>query len=488
MVRVVKQSKNVQQQRRPLFCALNAHVEKEKMSFHVPGHKNGLNWPLNSPMRKVLPFDQTEVTGLDYLHEPEDVLKESQELVRDFYSSKKSYYLINGSTVGNLAMVMGATSKGDRVLVDRTCHQSIIHALELAGVRPVFVTPDYQMEKREAVGVSLERIQWAFEKYPGIKAVILTYPSYNGQVFSLDKIAVYAHQKGAVVLVDEAHGAHFALGDPFPDQALSLGADIVVQSAHKLLPAMTQTGYLHINHEVSSDIQRKVEQYLHMLQSSSPSYILMQSLEYARFFMSQFDGEDLKTTMTYRNDWIETFEHSGLVYEQSDDPLKGRVYWPGQSGSQLLNALEEQGLFPEKSDEESVLLTFPLMKKDARPVNRVEAVSLPEYSSDLLNKDMNQFNMDKFPVISELTISYDEQLQLPIETIPLEKAAGKIAARNIVPYPPGIPLVLKGEEVTKEAIEQLNIYLKQKMRVVGLNDQFEMDFFQTCRKSIRLNR
>lgn len=482
MVKVVKRSKNVQQQRRPLFCALNNHVKKEKISFHVPGHKNGMNWPMDSAMKQMLPFDQTEVTGLDYLHEPEDVLKESQELLSSFYGSKKSYYLVNGSTVGNLAMVMGATSKGDWVLVDRMCHQSIIHALELAGVRPVFVTPAYQTEKREAVGVSLESIEAAFEKYPEIKAVILTYPSYNGQIFSLDKITEYVHQNGAVVLVDEAHGAHFVLGDPFPKQALSLGADIVVQSAHKMLPAMTQTGYLHIHPEVSEAIQRKVEQYLHMLQSSSPSYVLMQSLEYARFFAAQFNEEDLKTTLDYRDRWMEMFKDSGLTYLQSDDPLKVRLYWSGQSGSQLLNVLEEQGLFPEKNDEESVLLTFPLLKKDDRPLEKAEAVKLPESFPDVLNKHSFQLNMDKFPLLSELAISYEQQQQLPIKRIKLNKAAGKIAARNIVPYPPGVPLVLKGEAVTKEAIEQLNFYLEQNMRVVGLNNQLEMDFFSNLQE------
>ena len=482
MVRVVKRSKNVQQQRRPLFCALNDHLEKEKMSFHVPGHKNGMNWPRDSAMRQMLPFDQTEVTGLDYLHEPEDVLKESQELLSSFYGSKKSYYLINGSTVGNLAMVMGATNKGDQVLVDRTCHQSIIHALELAGVRPVFVTPAYQTEKREAIGVSLENIQKAFEKYLDIKAVILTYPSYNGQVFSLDKVADYVHQQGAVVLVDEAHGAHFALGDPFPKQALSLGADIVVQSAHKMLPAMTQTGYLHIHHKVPAGIQRKVEQSLHMLQSSSPSYVLMQSLEYARFFAAQFDEEDLNTTLAYRDHWIEIFENSGLMYLQSDDPLKVRLYWPGYSGGQLLKVLEEQGLFPEKNDEESVLLTFPLLKKSDRPLERVETVKLPGFSPNGLNKNPVQLNMDKFPMLSELAISYEQQQQLPIKQIKLNEAAGKIAARNIVPYPPGVPLVLKGEAVTEEAVEQLNFYLEQNMRVVGLNNQLEMDFFSNLQE------
>lgn len=148
----MKQEKRIQQQRRPLFCALQSHLQQEKVSFHVPGHKNGVNWPAESCMKQVLAMDQTEVSGLDYLHEAEGVLKESQDLLTDFYNSEQSYYLINGSTVGNLAMVLGTISRGDAVLVDRSCHQSVIHALELAEAEPIFITPTYQAEKKEAVG------------------------------------------------------------------------------------------------------------------------------------------------------------------------------------------------------------------------------------------------------------------------------------------------------------------------------------------------
>lgn len=477
MVKVVKQEKRVQQQRRPLFCALQNHLQEEKVSFHVPGHKNGVNWPVDSYMKQVLAMDQTEVTGLDYLHEAEGVLKESQALLRDFYGSRQSYYLINGSTVGNLAMILGAVSKGDTVLVDRSCHQSVIHALELAEAEPIFVTPAYQEEKKEAVGWDINHVQSAFEEIGDIKALILTYPSYNGQVAELYELIDYTHQQGAVVLVDEAHGAHFTLGSPFPLSALDQGADVVVQSAHKMLPALTQTGYLHVGKHVSEPIHQKVEQYLHMLQSSSPSYLLMQSLEYARYFLSQFTQEDLQQTLAYRDQWIELFRKSGLEFWQSDDPLKGRLHWADHSGDQLSLLLEEQGVYPEKSDHEAVLLTFPLLKDSDKSLEVPHSFYLPEEITSMKNKEVTKKQSFDYPGLTSLEMGYTEQKQAEIKKVSLTEAEGEIAAQNITPYPPGIPLVLKGQRILSADIDSLQASLNKKHRIVGLDNNKYVSIF-----------
>lgn len=476
MVKVVKQGKDVQQQRRPLFCALQKHLQQEKVSFHVPGHKNGVNWPEDSYMKQALAMDQTEVTGLDYLHEAEGVLKESQALLKEFYDSKQSYYLINGSTVGNLAMILGTVSKGNAVLVDRSCHQSVIHALELAEVEPIFITPTYQIEKKEAVGWDISHVHLAFKKRDQIKALILTYPSYNGQAAELKEIIDYAHQQGAAVLVDEAHGAHLTLGAPFPPSALDQGADVVVQSAHKMLPALTQTGYLHVGKDIPEQIHQQIERYLHMLQSSSPSYLLMQSLEYARYFLAQFAQDDLLRTLDYRDQWVEVFTKIGLEFWQSDDPLKGRLHWPNHSGEQLSLQLEKQGLFPEKIDYEAVLLTFPLLKHSEETVEIVPEIHLPkEVPSEQV---VNEKNFH-YPILTSLAMGYSEQKKAEIKKVAYTEAVGEIAAQNITPYPPGIPLVLKGQRILSEDVDSLRISLDRNQRVVGLDENKYLTIFST---------
>lgn len=463
------------QHRRPLYDALKQHREKERVSFHVPGHKSGLNWDESlASFHSMLSFDQTEVSGLDYLHEPVGVLKESQDLLSKLYGSKKSYYLINGSTVGNLAMILGTTNKGDQVFVDRSCHQSVIHALELAELCPIFLTPELTKEDATPLGINLARLEEAFEHYPSVKALIVTYPTYDGMVYPLKELIDYARKRQCLVLVDEAHGAHFTLGDPFPVSALDLGADVVVQSAHKMLPSFTQTAYLHIGDQTSDVLKNRIEHYLHIFQSSSPSYPLMLSLEYARYFLAFFSKTDMETTLNYRDLWKKQFELAGLKVFQSNDPLKVRVSWVEHSGDGLAVQLEKQGIFCEKTDQSTVLLTFPLLKQGTETIE--------PFSIQLQQQTVNDWaeieeSMVLIAPYTELDLSYDRQKNRTIERIQLKEAEGKIAAQNITPYPPGIPVVLKGERLTIEQINQLVQYLSQSIRVVGLENNRKLAVF-----------
>lgn len=470
-----KKTNDENQHRRPLFEVLNQHRKKEKVSFHVPGHKNGVNWDEQlTSFHAMLSFDQTEVSELDYLHEPVGALKESQDLLGELYGSKKSYYLINGSTVGNLAMIMGSTNKGDQVFVDRSCHQSIIHALELAELRPIFLTPELTELDATPLGFTVARLEEAFENYPSVTALIITYPTYDGMVYPLEELIAYARKRKCFVLVDEAHGPHFTLGEPFPVSALDLGADVVVQSAHKMLPSLTQTAYLHLGHQVSSLIKHKIEHYLHIFQSSSPSYPLMLSLEYARYFLACFNEKDLKATLAYRDLWEIQFKKAGLKSFQSSDPLKVRVSWGNHSGEVLAAQLEKQGIFSEKANHSTVLLTFPLLKQTTE-VREPFCIQLPE---DLEIKEIENEETN-FSIASymELDLSYQSQNSSRMKRIRLADAEGQIAAQNITPYPPGIPLVLKGERITIEQIRQLNHFVKQSMRVVGLGNEMELTIF-----------
>ncbi|MEC2855836.1 aminotransferase class I/II-fold pyridoxal phosphate-dependent enzyme, partial [Bacillus cereus] len=196
---------------------------------------------------------------------------------------------INGSTVGNLAMILSCCGEHDIVLVQRNCHKSIINALKLAGANPIFLDPWIDEAYNVPVGVRNEIIKKAIEKYPNAKALILTHPNYYGMGMDLEASIAFAHAHKIPVLVDEAHGAHLCLGEPFPKSALTYGADIVVHSAHKTLPAMTMGSYLHINSHLVDE--EKVTTYLSMLQSSSPSYPIMASLDIARFTMARIKEE-----------------------------------------------------------------------------------------------------------------------------------------------------------------------------------------------------
>lgn len=479
--RVMGEKKNFDQKQRPLFDALKKHHKQEKISFHVPGHKNGLNWLEDmAAFRGILPFDQTEVTGLDYLHEAEGAIKKSQDLLTNFYQSQQSYYLVNGSTVGNLAMILGTTQKGDRVFVDRNVHQSIIHGLELNELRPIFLAPEIESKHQSPVGISLATLQKALLAYPEVKALILTYPTYAGAIYPIEELLDLAKAHNCLTLVDEAHGAHFILGEQnasFPKSALFLGADIVVQSAHKMLPALTQSAYLHIGNNLTEEQKSKVEHYLHMLQSSSPSYLLMLSLEYARWFLASLTAADLEASLVLVKNWKYFFEEQGLNAEISGDPLKLILRYQGLTGIELGKKLEKSGLFPELVDHEKIVLTFPLIKENQ------DLGAFSEFDKCQLGLEKSSEKRNNFIVnghysrLSELELTYAAQVGLTFEKIMWRTSIGRIAAENITPYPPGVPLALKGEKIQQEHITQLAGWLSQGARVVGLTEQGEIQVY-----------
>lgn len=468
------EKEQLNQQQRPLFDALRKHKKLEKHSFHVPGHKNGLNWlDEMSEFKQLLAYDQTEVSGLDYLHEPTGVIEASQTLLSDFYKSKKSYYLVNGSTVGNLAMIMASVKRDDLILMTRDAHQSVIHGVELAGATPLFLGQVSEAEGTIKEGIEPAALKAVFKQYSGIKALVMTYPTYYGEIYPLKELIELAKANNCLVLVDEAHGAHFTLGSPFPVSALELGADVVVHSAHKMLPALTQASYLHIGKGSSIEFQREIEHYLHILQSSSPSYLLMMSLEYARYFLANWTLDDLKQTLAYVTFWENKLEQAGFDVLKTADPLKLNIRKTGYLGEELAIYFEEKGLFPELSTESFILLTFPLLKAQ-------QPIQLPEVDLEQLESREvveKKRPIVRYPQMATLALSYEQQKMKAVEFVDLEQAIRRISAVTVTPYPPGIPLILKGEEIKKEQLAVLKVGLAQFNRIVGLKNQNEILVF-----------
>lgn len=462
---------DVTQKRTPLYEALKTHIQKNTISFHVPGHKNGCLFGENlSNFRSFLQYDVTEISGLDDFHNPEEAIFEAQELLSSYYKTEKSYFLVNGSTVGNLAMILGTCEEGDLVLVQRNCHKSVIHALMLSKLQPVFISPEVNKEWKVANGLSKETISMALNMYPNVKAIILTYPNYFGIASNIEEIIKLAHSKDIPVLVDEAHGAHFILGKPFPKSALSLGADVVVQSAHKTLPAMTMGSFLHIN---SSRVNKsKIERYLHMLQSSSPSYPIMVSLDLARHFIANFTAEDKDFTIRCIQKFkekLKSLKEIRVLLSPNQDPLKITLQTKDRgSGYKLQEVLENEGIFCEMADPYNVLLVLPLLKKD-QPYRYDEAfIKIKQAVKNLPEqKKHNHAFISNSILISKLELPYHEMGDKKKKLISLDNASGKVCGETIIPYPPGVPLLMEGEKISEEAIYYLNLLLDMQARFHG---------------------
>lgn len=454
----------MKQTRTPLFDQLIKHNQKSPISFHVPGHKFGEVFlgKGQSFFSDILKLDATEITGLDDLHSPEGVILEAEELLADLYRTQKSFFLINGSTVGNLSMILSAINENDLVLVQRNSHKSIMNGIKLAKAIPVFISPDFNEEYKVAGGLNIDDIKSAINQYPDAKALILTYPNYYGLTYDLKSIIDLAHTHDIPVLVDEAHGVHFIAGDSFPQSAVELGADIVVQSAHKTLPAMTMGAFLHFQSSLVS--RDKLQFYLQALQSSSPSYPLMASLDLARSYLGTYSREDL----TYLSGEIESFRSTVNNIEtirllNQGDPLKITIQATGTlSGFELQRILESQGVFTELADPYNVLCVLPLLKRgmkhrwlEAADSLAVAALSIPK------ERSISENHFIKNYAISTLAVGYKEMERQETEVIPLDASAGRICAESIIPYPPGIPLCLPGEVVKEEDLQTIS-YLRNK--------------------------
>lgn len=465
---------------RPLVHRLMKFKEANPISFHVPGHKNGALSGLPAELRTALTYDLTELEGLDDLYQPEGVIKQAEQKLTDFYQSDKSFFLINGSTVGNLAMVYATCTVDETVIVQRNAHKSIFNAIELTGARPVFISPEWDSVTKTAGTVTAKQVEKALISFPEAKAVILTYPTYYGTTgVELEEAIRLCHEREIPVLVDEAHGAHFVIGEPFPVSALELGADVVVHSAHKTLPAMTMASFLHVRSDLI--VPEKVAHYLQMLQSSSPSYLLMASLDDARAYVESYSEEDRLGFMKRRKSFLKQLAQIvHLETIETDDPLKLMLRMDGYSGYDLQRAMNEVGVYAELADLYQVLLVLPLLKKEQQypfeeTAKKIELAVEHTAKSKLKMQLLDLPVFDK--VISMPFYIMKEIEQLQAEWIPYGDAVGKIAAASLIPYPPGIPLLLAGERVTEYHIQSIALLLATGARFQGAIRLHEKQIF-----------
>lgn len=459
----------------PLYTALLEHAKRNPISLHVPGHKNGqvMLEQAVQVYKDIMAIDLTEVSGLDDLHDPKGVIAEAQQLTAELYGAQRSYFLVNGSTVGNLAMIMACCSEGDEVLVQRNSHKSIIHGIQLAGATPIFLSPKIDEEYQVPSYVKFETVKEAITLYPNVKALILTNPNYYGLTSCLRDIVKFAHNHHIPVLVDEAHGAHFIAGRSFPVSALEVGADIVIHSAHKTLPAMTMGSFLHINSERID--REKLEFYLSMLQSSSPSYPIMASLDLARAYLSRIiqenKHESILDTVRKVKHQINSMEQLQVVETQDKlvrtDPLKVTIKSTnGLSGFVLQEHLERYDLYAELSNPSHVLFILPLNDEDIVG-EKLSKINF-ELSLGSKNKSFKK-KLDGLEMkgIHRLEKPYSYFKHCKKQLVRIEESVGHYSAESIVPYPPGIPFIMNGETITEELVETLKWLLESGVNIQG---------------------
>ncbi len=476
-----------EQLRTPLFDAMVALAESKKVSFHTPGHKSGKG--ISTRFRKfvgpkIFSIDLTTLDEVDSLHKPKGVIKEAQALAARAYGTDRSFFLVNGTTGGNHAMILATCRPGDKVLVARNAHKSIIAGLILSGAQPVFFDPVFDPNLNLMLNVTIDRSKAIIDAHPDARAIVLTSPNYYGICADLVEIIDYAHQKGVIALVDEAHGPHLTFHSDLPTSAVQAGADMCVQSIHKIIGGMTQASMLHAREgRINMAMLARV---LRVVQTTSPSYILMASLDLARMQMATEGWKLLDKAITLAEEarvrinkipGCTCFSRENItasLFARMGDldvtKLTIGVSGLGLTGfqvSQLLNL--RHGIQVEMADPFHVLVIVSIGdRKD--DLNRL-VDALKEISAEGQQGPTRRFQPITIPkFVNEWRMSPHDAFLSDHEQVELNAGIDRISAEIVTVYPPGIPVVTPGEVITKEAVAYLEAMLALGATVDGLDE------------------
>lgn len=459
----------------PLVKGVLDYVKKGNTLFCMPGHKGGKGFLSTEPGKKfyemLIKTDITEVDGLDNLHHAEGIINEAQNMLSSFYGSKKSYFLVNGSTSGNLAMIFSCFNEGDKVIVERNCHRSVLNGIIMRKLNPVYIKNKIHKKYNAPLSIEGEHFIETIRANEDAKGIIITYPNYYGICCDLNVIISEAHKRGMKVLVDSAHGAHFGVHEALPESAVSLGSDYVVTSSHKTLPSFTQTAYLHIGENV--DIG-KVDFYVSAFLSTSPSYMLMCSMDYARYYLQEYGHEDYGKLISMLNIYrqrINKLKGFHVIGAEDSDAYNIDVtryvlnVEKGFSAFKLYDYLRSRNLQPEFCDSSNVILIFSTFTTEAEIKALYEALRCCNLD-ELKNYDIN---IKDISIPNKRMLPY-EAIQKEKKNIPFYSAENKVCAEAVVPYPPGIPVILPGEVIERSTIDFINYYLRQKVTMLGVKN------------------
>ncbi|MDE6969558.1 MAG: aminotransferase class I/II-fold pyridoxal phosphate-dependent enzyme [Eubacterium sp.] len=470
-----------------LYERLSAYARTDVYPFHMPGHKRAdLNF--TNPYK----IDLTEIDGFDNLHFAEDILLKAQKKLEKIYHSRKSYYLINGSTCGILSAIGTLTKPEDHVLIARNCHKSVYNAVKLFHLKADYVYPKI-MNCGIQGNIEPEQLEQILEKQKNIRLVVITSPTYDGIVSDIRKIADITHKYHAYLIVDEAHGAHFSLSEYFPESAVSQNADLVIHSLHKTLPGFTQTAALHVtSNRIDEKQYEQLEEMLRIFQSSSPSYLLMAGIDrcvdmiersgsqlfekYQKNLIRYYKACEklihlhVLTEKDYEEYQIPAADHGKILIRTDSTSLDGR---------QLYHLLADSYHLQMEMYSARYVLAMTSIMDTQEGFDRL-FWALLEIDRQLDEDDQEQTAqtehfLEKVYGVREKVLEISDIVHYNIEETDLHCCAGKICAEYIYLYPPGIPMIVPGEKLTDEFVKTLEKCCQMRLQLAGMKDR-------TCRK------
>ena len=487
--------------KRNLFEELKTYGESDFYPFHMPGHKRN---PDSGFLPEMYKIDITEIDGFDNLHHAEGIIKNAQEKAASLYHSKETFYLINGSTVGILTSIAALSDRGKKLIMARNCHKAVYHGAFLNQLETEYIYPKMIEEFGISDGITAQQVEDKIQEIilrEGISdeqagkliaGIVVTSPTYDGILSDVNGIVKIAHNYGIPVIVDQAHGAHFGFHSAFPENAVSDGADLVIHSTHKTLPAPTQTALLHYNSLLVS--LETVKKYLRIYQSSSPSYVLMAGIDSCMDFVKREGQERLEQLLISRKELSERSKElkkikiypsmlerginghdiSKIFFQGTEEPgrLLISVRGSGFTGQQLYDVLRETyHIQMEMCASDYVIAILSMMDRKEGFDRLWKALS--ETDKLLTNTEKNtKEEKTQFPEYChfqpDAVLKISDAYMAEEESVPLREAKGRIVSEFVNLYPPGIPLLVPGEKIDDKMIPMIEAYLHNGYAVQGI--------------------
>ena len=459
-----------------LYRKLEEYSRADYYPFHMPGHKRN-----SASVRGEFPLERdiTEIEGFDNLHHPEDLLLEAQQNVAKLYGTRESFYSVNGSTAALLAAISAAVPRNGQILVARNCHKAVYHAIYLRNLKPAYIYPQMDSEWWINGGIFPDKVERCLAENPEIQAVLITSPTYDGVVSDVKEIAEIAHKYGVPLIVDEAHGPHFGFHPAFPGRANDLGADVVINSLHKTLPSLTQTAILHINGKIVN--RRRIKKYLDMLQSSSPSYIFMASLDACVDFV---DGKCenafelyVERLQKFREE-LKPLQHLQILRTEHYDISKVVISTANANitSPELAERLRKEYHLEMEMTGGTYVLAMTTVADTQEGLDRLKAALL-EIDGQLEAKTAVFGSIEISGELPRLEQYFtpqeaaDREEDGEAEEIPWKESEGHISLEYAYLYPPGSPVIVPGERISREAVELLCYYETQNLQIEGIQTE-----------------
>lgn len=479
----------------PLFDALVKHRNSHPIQFHIPGHKQGRG--VDPTFREfigdnILSIDLINIAPLDDLHSPRGIIKEAQALAAEAFGADHTFFSVQGTSGAIMAMILSVVNPGDKIIVPRNVHKSVMSAIVFAGAIPIFVHPEVDFDLGISHGISAEAVEKALNAYPDAKAVLVINPTYFGFAADLKRIVEISHARNIPVVVDEAHGVHIKFHDDLPLSAMQAGADMAATSVHKLGGSMTQSSVLNVREgRVSA---KRVQSILSMLTTTSTSYPLLASLDTARRQLAVHGNELINQAMKLAKDARKRINqiphlrcigkeklHSSATYDMDLTKLLISVKELGITGHQAEEWLRKNAnIEVELSDLYNILcfVTLGDSKKEINLlVNALQRMSTTFNTGDAVAIEANV----SIPDIPALAMSPRDAFYATTEVIPFKESAGYICAEFVMVYPPGIPIFIPGEIITEENIKYVLMNIEAGLPVQGPEDQ-SLEFIRVIKE------